>query len=195
MQDRLPRDWVVSWSMMEWFISTCPALRKALCLPSRVNITHPVYTYWLIVQGSSKSWWHPPIHTQSNPTSSHWRDIFLLTFSNSLNKTVCVTVNFKENTLLWHEKRHQSTRFILIWKKFENLLDSMWTSYSTWEWEDAIGSLSIAQSEKTPTKKRGGGRRRGEKKSHNLGNHITLWIIYQETLKKKTFVSTVALSL
>lgn len=48
-----------------------------------------------------------------------------------------------------------STRFILVWKKIENLLDSMWASCSTWEWEDAIGSLSIAQSEKTPTKKRG----------------------------------------
>lgn len=99
--------------------------------------------------------------------------------STSLNKTVCATVNFKENTLLCHEKRHQSTRFILVWKKFENLLDSMWTSCSTWEWEDAIGSLSIAVWKNTNQKKGG----RGEK-SHDLGNRITLWIIYQETLKK-----------
>lgn len=76
-----------------------------------------------------------------------------------------------------------STRFILVWKKIENLLDSIWASCSTWEWEDAIGSLSIAQSEKTPTKKRG--EEEKKKKSHDLGNHLTLWIIYQETVKKK----------
>ena len=60
----------------------------------------------------------------------------------------------------------------------------MWASCSTWEWEDAIGSLSIAQSEKNINQKKREGK--GEKKkSHDLGNHLTLWIIYQETLKQE----------
>lgn len=63
----------------------------------------------------------------------------------------------------------------------------MWASCSTWEWEDAIGSLSIAQSgeKKKKEQKKGKGERGEKNKSHDLGNHLTLWIIYQETFKKE----------
>lgn len=50
----------------------------------------------------------------------------------------------------------------------------MWAPCSTWERKDALGSLSIAQSEKTSIKKkkkRGEGR---EERSHDIGNHLTL---------------------
>lgn len=84
---------------------------------------------------------------------------------------------FKENTLLWHEKRHQSTRFIFVWKLAKQYVGILFP----WKWEDPIGSLSTAQSEKTTTNKKGKGRK---KKSHDLGNHLILWIIYQEVWKE-----------
>lgn len=61
---------------------------------------------------------------------------------------------FKENTLLWHEKRHQSTRFIFVWKLAKQYVGILFP----WKWEDPIGSLSTAQSEKTTTNKKGKGR-------------------------------------
>ena len=43
----------------------------------------------------------------------------------------------------------------------------MWASCSTWEWEDAIGSLSIAQSEKNTNEKKREGKG-GKKKNHMI---------------------------
>lgn len=107
--------------------------------------------------------------------------------SASLNKILCITGIFKENTLLCHEKKciNQLDSY-LFEKTIENLLIRQYVGILF-----HMGMRRCYRFSKYCTvwkkhQRKKKGREGGEKKkSHDLGNHLTLWIIYQETLKKE----------
>lgn len=110
---------------------------KGLLMPPIKSKYHTSCLYVLaccprVLQRASDT---PLTHTPPYPQLPAHSVLYSYSFlrSASLNKILCITVNFKENTLLCHEKKGINQLDSYLFEKIENLLDSMWASCSTWE--------------------------------------------------------------
>lgn len=114
------RNWVTK--QMIWFILICVIQlevdsRVCFYLPSSDKYNTSCFcgltSCPVLPSAGDNSLTHIPPYTQ---LPALWM-LYSFLRSASLNRILCMTVTFKENILLCHEKRYQSTRFIFVWKK------------------------------------------------------------------------------